>query len=83
MDRYSPFLRADYPNEVKAFYVQYLTAAAKQASDRNMYHNLMPYLKRLYEYPGGDETAKTLAESWKAEYKRRPAMMDELKKAGF
>lgn len=42
MDRYSPFLRADYPNEVKVFYVQYLTAAAKQASDRNMYHNLMP-----------------------------------------
>ena len=83
MDRYSPFLRADYPNEVKAFYVQYLTAAAKQASDRNMYHNLMPYLKRLYEYPDGVETAKALAESWKTEYKRRPAMMDELKKAGF
>lgn len=83
MDRYSPFLRADYPNEVKGFYVQYLTAAAKQASDRNMYHNLMLYLKRLREYPGGAESAKALAESWKTEYKRRPAMMDELKKAGF
>ena len=83
MDRYSPFLRADYPNEIKEFYVQYLTAAAKQASNRNMYYNLMPYLKRLYEYPDGIETAKVLAESWKAEYKRRPAMMDELKKAGF
>lgn len=83
MDRYSPFLRADYPNEVKEFYVQYLTAAAKQASNRNMYYNLMPYLKRLYEYPDGIETAKALAEGWKTEYKRRTAMMDELKKAGF
>ena len=83
MDRYSPFLRTDYPNEVKDFYVHYLTAAAKQASNRNMYHNLMPYLKRLYEYPGGAECAKALAERWKTEYKRRPAMMDELKKAGF
>lgn len=47
------------------------------------HRNLMPYLKRLLEYPGGAESAKALAESWKTEYKRRPAMMDELKKAGF
>ena len=47
------------------------------------HRNLMPYLKRLREYPGGAESAKALAESWKTEYKRRPAMMDELKKAGF
>jgi len=83
MDRYSPFLRNDYPNEVRDFYVQYLTKSAKQASNRNMYHNLMPYLKRLYEYPGGQECTEELAKSWKTEYKRRPAMMDELKKAGF
>lgn len=83
MDRYSPFLRADYPTEVLRFYVQYLVKAAQQATNRNMYRNLMPYLKRLREYPGGAESAKALAESWKTEYKRRPAMMDELKKAGF
>lgn len=83
MDRYSPFLRADYPTEVLRFYVQYLIKAAQQATNRNMYRNLMPYLKRLREYPGGAESAKALAESWKTEYKRRPAMMDELKKAGF
>ena len=45
------------------------------------HRNLMPYLKRLREYPGGAESAKALAESWKTEYKRRPAMMDELKKS--
>ena len=83
MDRYSPFLRADYPTEVLRFYVQYLIKAAQQATNRNMYRNLMPYLKRWREYPGGAESAKALAESWKTEYKRRPAMMDELKKAGF
>ena len=38
------------------------------------HRNLMPYLKRLREYPGGAESAKALAESWKTEYKRRPAM---------
>lgn len=36
------------------------------------HRNLMPYLKRLREYPGGAEYAKALAESWKTEYKRRP-----------
>ena len=39
---------------------------------------LMPYLKRLLEYPGGAESAKELAESWKTEYKRRPAMAKNL-----
>ena len=63
--------------------MQYLIKSARQASDRNMYHNLMPYLKRLHEYPGGAETAMAPAEGRKTEYKRRSAMMDELKKAGF
>lgn len=83
MDQYSPFLREDYPNEIKEFYVQYLTAAAKQASNRNMYHNLMPYLHKLSEYPGGKERAEKLASEWKQTYIRRTAMMDEMKKAGF
>ena len=42
------------------------------------HRNLMPYLKRLREYPGGAESAKALAESWKTEYKRRPAMAKNL-----
>ena len=38
----------------------------------------MPYLKRLREYPDGAESAKALAESWKTEYKRRPAMAKDV-----
>ena len=83
MDRYSPFLRADYPTEVLKFYAQYLIRAAQQATNRNMYRNLMPYLRKLSEYPGGKEQAEKLATEWKLTYIRRTAMMDELKKAGF
>ena len=83
MDRYSPFLRADYPTEVLRFYVQYLIKAAKQACNRKMYYSLMTYLRKLSEYPGGKEQAEKLATEWKRTYIRRTAMMDELKKAGF
>ena len=83
MDRYSPFLRADYPTEVLRFYVQYLIKAAQQASNRKMYYSLMTYLRKLSEYPGGKEQAEKLAAEWKLTYIRRTAMMDEMKKAGF
>ena len=39
----------------------------------------MNYMKKITKYPGGRETADQIAEEWKVTYRRRPAMMDELK----
>ena len=41
------------------------------------------YLKKIAKYPGGRELAGKIAAGWKLKYRRRPAMMDELMKAGF
>ena len=44
---------------------------------------LISYLKKITKYPDGKKIARDIAECWKQDYKRRPAMMDELRKAGF
>lgn len=83
MDQYAAFLRSDYSDEVRDFYYDYLQNSAKVANDRKMYRKLMTYLRKLSECPGGRALARQLAAEWKQEYQRRPAMMDELRKAGY
>lgn len=51
--------------------------------DRNAYKNLIERLKKKFMYSDGEEMARGLAEEWKQIYKRRSALLDELKKAGF
>ena len=53
------------------------------ANDRNKYKSLMPYLKKITKCDGGKDVADDIAATWRREYKRRTAMMDELRKAGF
>ena len=83
LDEYEKVLRSKMPERVIRIYSDYLKQAAEMANDRKKYHNLMPYLKRIAKCTGGKEVAKSIAESWKRMYKRRTAMMDELKRAGF
>lgn len=52
-------------------------------SNRNEYHELVQYLKKIATYPNGKTKAQELADEWKREYQKRRAMMDEIKKAGF
>ena len=43
----------------------------------------MPYLKNISKCDRGKAVAEDIAATWRGEYKRRTAMMDELRKAGF
>lgn len=71
------------PNEVRDMYVQYVKKESTRTSDRKSYKYLISYLKKITKYPDGKKIARDIAECWKQDYKRRPAMMDELRKAGF
>lgn len=64
-------------------YAEYLEKTADQANDRNKYKGLMVYLKKISQCTGGDIVAQEIADKWRREYKRRSAMMDELRKIGF
>lgn len=76
-------MKEKFPEQVRDLYISYLHREAETASDRNRYRELMKYLKKISEYPGGREKAVGIAENWRAKYYRRRAMMDEMRKAGF
>ena len=83
LDRYERVLRKNNPDKVMKIYVKYLSEAVECANDRNKYKHLMSYLKKIAVCSGGGSVAKDIAKAWRQEYKRRSAMMDELKKAGI
>ena len=41
------------------------------------------YLKKMKDYPDGKDMAHELAQEWRPRYKRKSALMEELKRAGF
>jgi len=83
LEQYEETLKDEFPEEIKQLYINYVTNQAKNVADRKAYSSLAWYLRKICEYPNGEEEAIDIAESWKQAYRKRPAMMDELKKAGF
>jgi len=82
LDQYEKVLKKKFPEQVRDTYAAYIRKQADVVSDRKRYKELIRYLKKLKSYPDGKEMAVKIANEWKAYY-RRPAMMDELRKAGF
>lgn len=64
-------------------YTEILKCEMDRACDRKQYRQVASYLNRLSKYPNGKEEAKTLVAYWYVTHKNRPAMKDELKKAGY
>ena len=83
LDDHGRILRKRFPERIIKIYSDYLKREAEMANDRKKYKRLMPYLKKIAGCAGGAAAAQEIADSWKREYRRRSAMMDELKKAGF
>lgn len=83
LDQYEKCLKKEFPNEVRDAYANYVIHSAETASDRKAYKGIMVYLEKIRKYPQSEKEASRIAEDWKTQYKRRPAMMDELQKAGF
>lgn len=83
LDSYEKVLRKSMPDRVIKIYSVYLRKAAEMANERRKYKYLMLYLKKISKCDGGKIIAEDIAASWRQEYKRRTAMMDELRKAGF
>lgn len=83
MDDYLKILSKKLPDRVVGFYADYVTGKMKEASERKQYRYLVQYLNKMRFCAEGMEKAKKIAESWKSEYYRRTAMIDELRKAGY
>lgn len=83
MLRYETALKEQMPLQVRDFWLNYVKERAKRVDNRSAYQELMQYLKKLRDYPDGERITAEIATEWRVTYKRRSAMLDELKKAGF
>jgi len=79
--QYEKVLRKAYPERVKDLLIKNLDQQMRQASTRSDYARTVQSLKRLYGYPEGRKRAAELAASWRRDFPRRSAMLDELKKS--
>ena len=80
LQRYERELSKQYAKELLGKYTTELQKMAQMASDRNRYRELVRELRRMQNIPGGEQAVAALVQEWRAQYKRRTAMMDELKR---
>lgn len=81
--QYEPSLREWDPERSLKLYVHALKFEMDRVCDRKEYRRVAGYLPELEAYPGGGEEARQLTAYWHEYHKRRPAMKDELCRAGY
>ena len=77
--RYGQKLAERYPKTIYDLYRLQIIKAARESNNRSEYSRLCGLLRELHQ-AGGKVEALALANEFLLEYKRRPAMMDELTK---
>ncbi len=83
LDAYEKYLYPEYDRQIADMYEECLSDEIKRVSNRGQYKELTGYLKKLHKYDSGKEKAASLKQQWMQEYKRRPALMEELGKLKF
>ncbi|MCB0706985.1 MAG: SWIM zinc finger family protein [Saprospiraceae bacterium] len=79
LDLYYPILAEPFPEEYAHLYAFCASDEIDQASNRKEYRQICKYLTKMTQI-GGLELAINLRQEWMETYKRRPALLDELKK---
>lgn len=80
---YEDTLRSWDCEKTRKLYAETLKCEMERACDRKQYRYVVGLLGGLKAYPYGAAEAKALADYWYDHHKNRPAMKDELKKAGY
>lgn len=81
MKTYEKELKKRYPERCLTILANAANQQAKNSSKRSEYKRIAYYLRWMLSYPNGSKMAEELAETYRSEYPRRRAMLDEL--AGF
>ena len=79
-NRYGYLLMESYSEPILQEYFKYVSSAAEYARNRSSYDELIRYLKRMQQYPGGSEMVRDLCKEWIAKYPTRKVMIQELRK---
>ncbi len=78
--KYEAVLMPRYPSELLGWYERTARDMASVTGNREHYRELVRLLHSMAAYPGGRERARVLADEWRGMYRRRSAMMDELRR---
>ncbi len=79
LTEHAQWLKAEYPNETKELYIQWLLDRASGASTRPNYRQVCREIK-TFKKVFGDEATGLLIETLQTTYPQRPAFLDELSK---
>ena len=83
LDKYEKKLRKTHSEKILCIYSNYIISEMEHANCRKHYRQLVQYLRKMKKYESGEVEADHIAAKWRVEYKRRTALMDELRNAGF
>jgi len=74
---YGKKLSTNFPTEIYALCLDEIRKQAAEADNRIKYKQVCGNIKKLFDYGGNNEVSRII-EDLKAQYPRRPAMLDEL-----
>lgn len=77
---YEDILVKEYPEQIINKYKEEVNRMAVYANKRKDYAYLVSLLRRMQQIEGSSKIVKDIVSEWKILYKKRPAMMDELKR---
>ena len=76
---YKDILKDKYPSELLDAYLNIVNNLVLKSGRRKHYRNIVKLLKEMNTIDGGDVIVNRLVEDWNVRYKRRTAMLEELK----
>jgi len=82
IDKYSKYLAPHYSNELILLYRDTILKYAENTG-RNIYSEIVGYLKNMANLQGGKDKAKELVKQLLETYKNRPAMKEEFRKLNW
>lgn len=77
---YEEALKERYPERCLKILAGNADKEMERATQRKGYRKVARILKKMLKYPGGEAVAKDLAEKYRKEYPRRPALWEELER---
>ncbi|MBY4956170.1 SWIM zinc finger domain-containing protein [Streptococcus suis] len=78
LDRFENYLSEKLPEQLRDAYAQAICQQMDVASSRSRYRQLAGYLVKIAGLPDGKVVSASLRTSWKVQYPRRKAMIEEL-----
>jgi len=80
---YSKYLKNNYSTELIKFFKSAIEWYIGKNTGRSAYQTAVGYFKEMSKIKGGNEMLQVMINNFKIQYKNRPAMSDEFRRAGL